>query len=233
MKAAATFTVLALVCFAIGINGEDIGLPAVVTGKRIGLALLTAAILWIPLNRVKIPRASRVPAWVLAVIGLWGIVSLLFSGGGLISGMGSVTAWLLTAYGSLAFSLVFSWIIPGQKSRFINLMAIAGALAPIMTVALLTVNYGPDIFFRFMPLRFALDSLASGMSRFMNGLFFLSVIPIAVILGVFRCRRPVYIISLIGMGVFVSFSLISGSRQTVGAISLYLLSLLVFGTLFD
>jgi len=229
----ATFAVLALSFFALGVNGIDLGLPDFITSNRFGLFFLTGSILWIPLNKVKVPLDSRRPALVLAGIGLWGVLSLLLSNSDLAKGAAFTTSWFLVAYASLAFAVVFFWIIPSQKSWFVNLMALVGGVLPLVTLGFLAIKHGPDIFFRIMPLRNVLGTLGVGLNRFMNGLFLLSAIPTAAILGVVRCRRPVYIISLIGVAGFIFLSLTTGSRQTVGAISFYILALLIFGTIFD
>ncbi|GEM_PF-3393302 len=230
---AAALTALSLLFFAAGVNGVDLGLPGFITGKRIGLILLTAAMVMVPLKRASIPRPARYAPWVLAAIGVWGLISLLISPGDFGLGLGLVTAWILTAYATLAFALIFSWIIPDQKRFFVTCMVVSGALVPMAAVALLFRHGGLDIFFQLIPLRMALDSLESGMSRFLNGLFFLSFLPFAAVLGTVRVPRWLYCLSLAGMGAFLALALTSGSRQTVGAIAAYLLTLFLIGTLLD
>jgi len=221
------FLAAALLFFALGLNGTDIGLPEFLTAKRLGLALLTAGLLTVPFRRWKVPWSIRGTAWILAGIGIWGMLGTLIKGTNVTRDLNLVLAWFLTAYGLLAGTVLFSQVIPRQINKFVALMTALGGLAALGCIAIIVRLKGPGIFAETFALRIFLEEdVSTGLNRLMNGLFFLAVIPLAIVLQIIKAHLWSYIVSLATVSAFTFLALVSGSRQSVAALGLLLLALI-------
>jgi len=221
------FLAVAMFLFALGLNGSDIGLPEFMTTKRLGLAVVSAGLLAIPFRRWRVPWELRRTAFVLMGIGTWGLLGTLLKGTDVPRDLNLVLAWFLTAYGLLAGTVLFGRIIPDHKNRFMSAMVILGALAATGSLLVIARVKGPDIFSETFALRIFLEEeVSTGLNRLLNGLFFLTVLPLAFVLQLIKGRLWIYLCSLVAVVAFTFLALVSGARQSLAAQGLLLLTFL-------
>lgn len=226
-KAVSTALVVILVLLSQGINGSDFGLPGYVTGKRVGLVLLT--VLLFKQSYKAWPTPTQI-SWLIASLllgGSWVFLSLFVTEGAPAAGLGEVAGWFLVAYSVYALDWLFPRILSTEKQHFLEGMAIAGSALTLATVVWLVVTKGPGVFLSMPLLRVTMDQISQGLSRYMNGLLFVNAFSIAVALGMVASSFCVYWFCLSGSVAFGLLAALSGSRQTMGAIVLYVLLLLV------
>jgi len=227
--AKSTVYLFAFILFLLGmeINGSDVGLPAAVTSKRIGLLVLTGLFLLQQRSRTPLPAAIRWMLLALCFVAFWASVSCLLSNHvSFAEGVEAVLPWALIVYSGYTLARVLIPIISCEKQRFLDAMVGMGFLVTVLTVLWLIRSGGPSVFLSPFALRHAFgDSFSCGMNRYLNGMLFCNMLPLAVLVGVVRTTLQTYALAIIGSLGFILISLLAAGRQTTGAIVLYALVL--------
>lgn len=221
--------VLILLLLTIEINGPDIGLPAAITGKRVGVLLLAVLFVIQFAKRPPLPIAIRWALLSLGFVVFWINLSFLLSSN-VSPGhwLGVLMAWTLIAFCFYAFGLFLPRTLRNEKDLFVSLMTIVGLLVNVLTALWLFETQGASAFFSPVVLGNAIEnSLDCGMNRYLNGMFFWNMFPFAVALGAIKTRPRIYMIACAASAIFVVFSFLVMRRQTIGAIALYVVVLLL------
>lgn len=216
---------LVFVLCANDIGGGTVGLPASVTTNRIALVLLFGILVvrLVPGARgaIAIPRWAALVAFALTFAAGWGVVSFLrspFQDG---VSTGYIASWLILGLLVVSFSTLFIDSSPVFVKRFIDCVILAGSLATLWIIYINISKIGLAGLQDSYRFRNHLDEFGTGLNRTMTGLLYQNAFAIATVLGVIRRRGLVYSAALVSVSGFVVFELLTGSRQTLLAATVY------------
>lgn len=229
-------TAVAMACVfvlcAFDMAGSDFGLPDVVTTKRLGLLLLTAVYLLQRRSRLGVgSRYVLMNAAAVFFVAVWAFLSAAINDLAWGRMILSFMTWAMIAYATVLFNSIIPAVIREKRQLFLATVSVLAGATVVATLLWLFKTAGLGVFLSRFALRTTIDSLSCGNSRYMNGLFFVMVFPVAAVLGFIRVRPLIRGVSGTGVLLFVLLVLQEGSRQTAGALVLFVLSNLVL-TLF-
>jgi len=210
--------------FSLGLGGEDLGLPSVLTMRTIALAILIFCfcLVFVQENNfgIRINQYFYFTIIVFILIFMWILLSYLFSPYQDLVRITDVLAWL-----AIPICMLFTSKITKKITLKIFITTIVYSQFIALSMVYIWSMFNVGDLTNFLAVRlFINDNLVIGLNRFLNGVMFLNVISISIILGIYKSNKVIYLLSL--MNVIFSFylSFISGSRQSLVA---FLLSVLI------
>jgi O-antigen ligase len=231
---AATVLGVSLVLFALGNNWTDFGFPSFVTANRLAYAILlfaAAGLLSLQKPRIlRIPFPVRLLVLVAVVLGLWGALSFLLSPAREAVSLERVLVWFILGSVMVVSTPLAKAALPEASPRLVNTLLLGAALVAALTLVwvLQHVPLGDLSGFNWWGVRRMIDdNISVGLNRYLNGLFLLSIVPTAVVLGVISRRGPVRALGWFTVAIFVTLFLVGGSRQNLTAWMLFVVVLLM------
>ena len=185
--------VISLLLTSLGINGADIGMPAAMTGNRLGV-LLSICLLAMTRRRWKVTPSSKVLIAATFFVFVWGVLSASVNSTLSPEILYSLTGWLWISIYIYVGTQVIPTLMADSREKLVEIMTTTGCIVAISVMVFVAARFGHTVFSNTLRFRQEFDaSLAVGLNRFMNGLFFWSIFPIAASVGIVRVSTATYI----------------------------------------
>ncbi|MBT2600522.1 MULTISPECIES: O-antigen ligase family protein [unclassified Oceanobacillus] len=213
--------------FSLGLSGYDLGLYSFLTMRTIALSLLLTCLCFVFIYEKGfnfiLNQYFYIILSVLFLIFFWILLSYLFSEYQNLVSITEILAWL---------TIPICMILTYKIIKYFKLDIFMKSVVLIQVIALVTIfvwsvaNVGDPT--NYIGIRLFINgNLEVGLNRFLNGVMFLNVISLIIILGIYNSSKYIFLLSLIN--VFLSFylSFISGSRQSLIALFLSIFVIIV------
>ena len=219
--------VASIVLPATVIAGDQFGLPAAITGKRLGVLLSLSLFVILHGGRLKYKSNPMSSMWTFAYIAsfCWAVAAVCFGSHRADGSVKLIGIFLLYPYFTMTWANAAS-ILERDKHVFLKTMVVAATLAVLFVWYVVFRDYGFGQLSRFKIWRFRNfvdDAFVGGLNRLLTSLMFLNVIPSAIALSFIRLTRFWWALSVGTISCFLPLPLLSGSRQTIVAFVLFVL----------
>lgn len=214
---------------ALVVSSVQLAIPvaglSLVTTNRLALAVLVIGSFYRILVRPGQPlRFARRHAPLLIGLSaciIWGLCSMLQSPYPTEVSAAYVVSWILVAVFALLFAVSVSGLTISSKTFLLNILIVGAAIVTVSTLVFLIAGIGLSGFRDPLAVRKFFILLGPGLNRHMVGLFSLNCVCFAVLLGIVKRGIPLLVTATMSVAVFIVLVMLSGSRQTLVGILLY------------
>lgn len=216
------------ILFAIDFVVPGTGLGGWITTNRLGLLAMGAVGVAL-LPRIRLPSVVIRTVAGLYLVTIWGIISVLASP---FVGEGGASVLYVVPWAAICVIVVVvynacSLVGPAVVRQALFWILVGGCAANVLTWVYLIDQIGVGGLLDPWRVRAALAEVGPGLNRHLNGLFALTTVALATMIGAVE-RRP-HLMAVAGVSVLslILLSVQAGSRQTLVAIAAFVLFLLL------